>query len=178
MIEQHQYGRGLKMGEKINKNYNTIASSKGIKIEHIQEYFEPLCAYAIAIGRKNLNNKSIINDRYSLIITPVPTGELLIGQMAVAKCEESNDENFFVHNYILSSSEKNRYVKMPEKIFGVTKFDVECKENQSTELSVLAGIPYQESNPYFRDKEGLLSKLKLDELVFNKIIQAILVSVN
>ncbi len=176
MIEQHQYGRIILDDGTLLDNYSTLAGSPGLKITHIEEYFEPLCKFAINIKQDPVCKKDLINDRRSLMIVPIPTGELLIGQISIYKFKENNAETCFIHNYILSSNEKLRYIKVPEKVFGVIQLDIGCNDKEESKLGILAAIPYEESNPYFRNKQGLLRKMGMDDIYFNKIIESIVIA--
>ena len=178
MIEQHQYGRIFIDDVKTMDNYSTLVGSPGLKIKHIKEYLEPLCKYAISTRQDSVYKTDLIQDRRTLMIAPIPTGELVIGQTSMSKFGENSGENYFVHNYILSNSEKLRYIKVPEKVFGVTQFEARYNDKEENKLGILAAIPYEESNPYFRNKVELFYKIGIDELYFKKLIETIIIAVN
>lgn len=153
MIEQVYYIRE-RDGRK------AVIKSPGLKLEFIRDYLHPL-------GNYNLSSEV----QPYFIIVPVVTGELIIGQAAY-------QNKFFMHNYILSTNEKHRYVKEPEKLFGITKFETDYDITLSSEIPTLAAISYDGNAILFRDRTLLLNALKIDELLFEKLLAAIFTTIH
>lgn len=153
MIEQQYYTRE-------GDGYKTIAKSPGLKLEFIKDYLHSLCSYNIPNGVQPY-----------FVIMPVVTGELIIGQAVYKK-------KFFMHNYVLSTNEKHRYVKEPEKLFGITKFETDYDITLGSEIPTLAAVSYDGNFILFKDKALLLSKLKMDELLFEKLLAAIFTAIH
>lgn len=153
MIEQQYYIRE-------RDGHETVAKSPGLKLEFIKDYLHPL-------GNYNIPNEV----QPYFIIMPVVTGELIIGQAVYQK-------KFFMHSYILSTNEKHRYVKEPEKVFGITKFETDYDITLGSEIPTLAAISYDANSVLFRDRALLFNTLKMDELLFEKLLAAIFTAIH
>lgn len=179
MIEQQYYTR--ERGGLFSKTdgYDTIAKSPRLKLEFIKKYLHPLCSYDIPNELQKNGEEDETKYPPNLMIMPVATGELIIGQ-AVYKSKDFTGlrSTFFMHNYVLSANEKHRYVKEPEKLFGITQFETDYDIGLGSELPTLAAIPYEGNSVLFRDRARLLNELKMDELLFEKLLAAIFTTIN
>ena len=179
MIEQQYYTR--ERGGLFSKTdgYDTIAKSPKLKLEFIKKYLHPLCSYDSPSELQKIGEEDETKYPPNLMIMPVASGELIIGQ-AVYKSKDFTGlrSTFFMHNYVLSANEKHRYVKEPEKLFGITQFATAYDIGLGSELPTLAAIPYEGNSVLFKDKARLLSELKMDEVLFEKLLAAIFTAVN
>ena len=174
MIEQQYYTR--ERGGLFSKTdgYDTIAKSPKLKLEFIKKYLHPLCSYDSPSELQKSGEEDETKYPPNLVIMPVASGELIIGQ-AVYKSKDFTGlrSTFFMHNYVLSANEKHRYVKEPEKLFGITQFQTAYDIGLGSELPTLAAIPYEGNSVLFKDRARLLSELKMDEILFEKLLAAI-----
>lgn len=179
MIEQQYYTR--ERGGVFNNvdGYDTVAISPGIKKDFIMKYLHPICHYDVPYELGQKGEKSESKYPKNFVVYPAATGELIIGQ-AIFKATDFTGlrSTFFMHNYILSVNERRRYIKEPEKIFGITAFATGYDIKDGQVLPTLAGIEYDKTSRLFRDKEILFQRLKMDNDVFNVMLEAAILAVN
>ena len=179
MIEQQYYTR--ERGGLFSKTdgYDTIAKSPMLKLDFIKKYIHPICHYDSPSELQKSGEEDETKYPPHFIIMPVPSGELIVGQ-AVYKNKDFTGlrSTFFMHNYILSANEKHRYVKEPDKLFGITGFESSYDMALGQELLTLAAIPYEGNNPLFMVRERLFNELKIDEKLFEKLLAAVFTAVN
>lgn len=178
MIEQQYYTRERGGLFTQTDGYDTVAKTQRLKLDFIKKNLHPLCSYDIPSELQK--SGEIDESKYppNFVIFPTATGEMIVGQ-AIYKSKDFTGlrSTFFMHNFVLSEKEKRRYVKEPEKLFGITGFATDYSEEDGRELPTLAGIPYESENPYFKDREELFVKLGMDESLFHKLIFATFIAV-
>ena len=179
MVEQQYYTRERGGLFSQTDGYDTVAKTPLLKPEYIKKNIHPLCNYDTPVELQKRGETDEAKYPPNFIIFPAPTGELIVGQ-AVYKSKDFTGlrSTFFMHNFVLSEKERRRYVKEPEKLFGITGFATSYSEEEGRELPTLAGIPYEGGNPYFKDRSLLFSKLGMDDVLFHKLMYAIFVTVN
>lgn len=173
MIEQQYYAKKQRGLNNQTDSYDTVAKTPLIKLEFIKKNLHPLCSYDAPCELEMIGETDESKYPPNFIIFPTLTGEMIVGQ-AVYKNKEFTGicPTFFMHNFILSDNEKRRYVKEPEKLFGITDFAKDCSRIRGRELPTLAGIPYDAEKPYFKDRNKFFLKIGMDDLLFNKLIYA------
>lgn len=167
MIEQHYYTK-TKEG-----TMGTVAKSSQLKGEYIDKILKPLCEYDIPQELKNINEQDETQYPPCMMIVPRKTGELIISQSVY----KNYNATFFTHQFILSEYEKRRFLKEPEKIFGINNFKRGFDESSPLELPTLAGLSYHADNPDFLDRAYLFSKIGFTEEIFNQLLSSIFVAV-
>ncbi len=179
MVEQQYYTRERGGLFSQTDGYDTVAKTPLLKPEYIKKNIHPLCNYDTPVELQKRGETDEAKYPPNFIIFPAPTGELIVGQ-AVYKSKDFTGlrSTFFMHNFVLSEKERRRYVKEPEKLFGITGFATSYSEEEGRELPTLAGIPYEGGNPYFKDRSLLFSKLGMDDVLFHKLMYATFVAVN
>jgi len=177
MIEQQYYTR--ERGGVFNQTdgYDTVAKSSQLKLDYIKKVLHPLCSYDIPSELQQVGEQNEAKYPPNMIIMPGESGELIVGQ-AVYKAQDFTGmrSTFFMHNLILSEYEKHRFMKEPEKLFGITGFQTGFNSGEGRELPTLAGVPYDGNNPYFIERERLFGKLGITNEVFCKLIYATLIA--
>lgn len=179
MVEQQYYTRERGGLFSQTDGYDTVAKTPLLKPEYIKKNIHPLCNYDTPVELQKRGETDEAKYPPNFIIFPAPTGELIVGQ-AVYKSKDFTGlrSTFFMHNFVLSEKERRRYVKEPEKLFGITGFATSYSEEEGRELPTLAGIPYEGGNPYFKDRSLLFSKLGMDDVLFHKLMYATFIAVN
>lgn len=178
MIEQQYYTRERGGLFTQTDGYDTVAKTQRLKLDFIKKNLHPLCSYDIPSELQKSGETDESKYPPNFVIFPTATGEMIVGQ-AIYKSKDFTGlrSTFFMHNFVLSEKEKRRYVKDPEKLFGITGFATGYSEADGRELPTLAGIPYECENPYFKDREKLFVKLGMDENLFHKLIFATFIAV-
>lgn len=167
MIEQHYYTR-TKEG-----NMSTVAKSSQLKEEYIDKILRPLCEYDIPQELQDMNEQDETQYPPCMMIVPRKTGELIISQSVY----KNYNATFFTHQFILSEYEKRRFLKEPEKIFGINNFKKSFDEKENPNLPTLAGLSYHADNPDFLDRTYLFSKIGFNEEIFNQLLSSLFVAV-
>ena len=172
MIEQQYYTR--ERGGLFNQTdgYDTVAKSPQIKLDYIKKNLHPLCSYDIPYALQKSGEPDEKKYPPNFMIVPLESGETIVGQ-AIYKSKDFTGlrSTFFMHNFILSEKERRRYIKEPEKLFGITGFATAYDSSEGRQLSTLAAIPY-EISPLFRDRQRLLETLGISDENFLKLIAA------
>lgn len=179
MVEQQYYTRERGGLFSQTDGYDTVAKTPLLKPEYIKKNIHPLCNYDTPVELQKRREADEAKYPPNFIIFPTATGELIVGQ-AVYKSKDFTGlrSTFFMHNFVLSEKERRRYVKEPEKLFGITGFATSYSEEEGRELPTLAGIPYEGDSPYFKDRSLLFSKLGMDDVLFHQLMYATFVAVN
>ena len=173
MIEQQYYTRERGGLFTQTDGYDTVAKSPMLKLDYIKKNLHPICSYDIPSELHKVGEQNETKYPPNFMIIPISSGELIVGQ-AIYKAKDFTGlrSTFFMHNYVLSETEKRRYIKEPEKLFGITSFATGYEIEQGRELPTLAAIPYDGNKPYFLDREKLFSKLEITDEIFHKLIFA------
>lgn len=173
MIEQQYYTRARKGLSLEAEGYDTVAKTPLLKLGYIKKNIHPLCHYDIPAELQTRGETDESKYPPNFLIFPTHTGEMIVGQ-AVYKNKDFTGRypTFFMHNYVLSEKEKRRYVKDPEKLFGITNFATSYRETSTSELATLAAVSYEGSNPYFQDKALLFAKIGMTDALFHKLMYA------
>lgn len=173
MIEQQYYTRERGGLFSQTDGYDTVAKSPQLKLEYIKKNLHPICNYEIPSELQKIGEQDEKKYPPNMVILPGSSGELIVGQ-AVYKSKDFTGlrSTFFMHNFILSENEKRRYMKEPEKLFGITGFKNSFNLEEGRQLPTLAAIPYDINQPYFIDRECLFAKLGLCKEDFHKLIYA------
>lgn len=172
MIQQQYYTR--ERGGLFNQTdgYDTVAKSPQLKLDFIKKNLHPLCSYDIPYALQK--NGEVDEAKYpeNFMVVPLESGETIVGR-AIYKSKDFTGlrSTFFMHNFILSEKERRRYIKEPEKLFGITGFATGYEIDEGTELPTLAGIPY-EVDELFTNREKLFEALKMNEQIFEQMIAA------
>ena len=172
MIEQQYYTR--ERGGLFNQTdgYDTVAKSPQLKLDYIKKNLHPLCTYDIPYSLQKSGEIDETKYPQNFMVVPLESGETVVGQ-AVYKSKDFTGlrSTFFMHNYILSEKERRRYIKEPEKLFGINSFASHYQADKGRELPTLAGIPY-EVPELFQDRELLFHRLNMTEEIFDQMIAA------
>ena len=173
MIEQQYYTRERGGLFTQTDGYDTVAKSPMLKLEYIKKNLHPICSYDIPSELHKIGEADEKKYPPNFMIIPGGTGELIVGQ-AVYKSKDFTGlrSTFFMHNFVLSETEKRRYIKEPEKLFGITGFSTSYNAEDGRELSTLAAIPYEANNRYFLDRDRLFAKLGITNEIFHKLMYA------
>lgn len=179
MIEQQYYTRERGGLFSQSDEYDTVAKTPLLKPEYIKRNIHPLCSYDLPeeLVRRGETDETKYPPKF--LIFPTPTGEMIVGQ-AVFKSQDYTGlrSTFFMHNFVLSAKEKRRFVKEPEKLFGITGFTDHYNPREGQELPTLAGIPYGGNELYFKDRRLLFNKIRMNEEIFHQLIYAAFQSVH
>ena len=172
MIEQQYYTR--ERGGLFNQTdgYDTVAKSPQLRLDYIKKNLHPLCSYDIPYALQKSGEPDENKYPPNFMIVPLESGETIVGQ-AIYKSKDFTRlrSTFFMHNFILSEKERRRYIKEPEKLFGITGFASAYDSSEGRQLPTLAAIPYEVS-PLFRDRQRLLDALGISYEVFLKLVAA------
>lgn len=179
MIEQQYYTRERGGLFSQTDGYDTVAKSPQLKLDYIKKNLHPLCSYDIPSELQKSGEQDENKYPPNMIVMPGGAGEMIIGQ-AVYKSKDFTGlrSTFFMHNFILSENEKRRYIKEPEKIFGITGFKKSFDLMEGRQLPTLAAIPYEGNNVYFLERERLFSRIGMTKEHFHKLIAATFAAVN
>lgn len=167
MIQQQYYTRERSGLFNATESYDTVAKSPQLKLEYIRKYLHPLCYYEIEKGQGEE-----LEYPPNMIIVPMASGEMIVGQ-GVYKATDFTGlrPTFFIHNLVLSAGERRRYIKEPEKLFGITSFATHFDWTKGRKLPTLAAIPY-EKPPLFQDRKSFFEKIGMSQGLFNQLIGA------
>lgn len=177
MIEQQYYTRerGGLFGE--SDGYDSIAKSKGLKLDFIKKYIHPLCSYDMPGSLKSEEPIKEEDRPSNFIIAQTPTGEMIVGQ-AVYKSKDFTGlrPTFFMHNYVAGDKDKERLITNPERLFGIKDFAQSYERELGKELPSLIEIPYEDSEGLFYDRGKLFQLLGITEKLFKQMLHAVFIA--
>jgi hypothetical protein len=177
LIQQQMYTRERGGIFHPTDGYDTIAISDGLEHAFVKKYLHPFCMYHApkALTERGEKDASLFPE--AVTIFQPETGHLVVGQAVFVPADFTGQRStYFMHNYIVSPSRKDEWVKHPERLFQwkgfATSYDI-------SDGKVLPEFEHMESgeNDILLDKELLLKKLGMSEGQFKQLLFAVMTSI-
>lgn len=177
MIKQQYYTRERRGIYSPNPGYNTVAKSEALDEAFVKNLLQEYCFYEIPLELLNENDYSKFPKAHTCI--NIPSGELVLGSSCfIPKDYEGKRSTYFTHNYVVSESEKDIFIKNPEKIMYASGFNYSFDMEKSSILEEVKTIEMNSSEDTFSSLSGLLKELKIDGKTFKQILMACFMSVS
>ncbi|WP_340014775.1 hypothetical protein [Paenibacillus sp. FSL K6-1318] len=175
-IEQQLYTRERRGVFRTTEGFDTVAASPGLDPSFIKKVLHPYCVYdapAELIGR---SEKDETKFPASIHLLHLESGETILGQNVYQSADFTGLRSaFFAHNYVLSPERSEDQMKQGGWLDAVfaTSYDIE----QGTVLPALAELPISPGSGPDSSPTQVLSALKMNEVLFKRLLYAVMQSV-
>ncbi|WP_408893037.1 hypothetical protein [Paenibacillus taichungensis] len=174
-IEQQLYTRERRGVFRTTEGFDTVAASPGLDPSFIKKVLHPYCVYDAPAELTGRSEKDETKFPPSIHLLHLESGEMILGQNVYQSADFTGLRSaFFAHNYVLSperSEEQMKQCGWLDAVFA-TSYDIE----QGTVLPSLHELPRAagvgQSSP-----SQILSALKMDEVVFKRLLYAVMQAV-
>ncbi|WP_099857417.1 hypothetical protein [Paenibacillus sp. LK1] len=174
-IEQQLYTRERRGVFRTTEGFDTVAASPGLDPSFIKKVLHPYCVYDAPAELTGRSEKDETKFPPSIHLLHLESGETILGQNVYQSADFTGLRSaFFAHNYVLSPERSEEQMKQGGWLDAVfaTSYDIE----QGTVLPALTELPRAagvgQSSP-----SQILSALKMDEVVFKRLLYAVMQSV-
>ncbi|MCW3794144.1 hypothetical protein OM416_21330 [Paenibacillus sp. LS1] len=182
-IEQQLYTRERRGVFRTTEGFDTVAASPGLDPSFIKKVLHPYCVYDAPAELTGRSEKDETKFPASIHLLHLESGETILGQNVYQSADFTGLRSaFFAHNYVLSPERSEEQMKQGGWLDAVfaTSYDIE----QGTVLPALAELPISS-----RDGQGaatdvgvgsptqVLSALKMNEVLFKRLLYAVMQSV-
>jgi hypothetical protein len=152
--------------------YDTIAISKGLDKAFVKKYLHPFCLYH---SPKTVADSTLYPE--AVTIFQPETGDLVIGQAVFVPADFTGQRStYFMHNYIIPATQKDEWIKQPEKLFQLNEY----KTSYAVELGKILPerniVSFNETD-ILSVKDELLLKLDISASHFKQLLFAVLTSI-
>lgn len=197
-IEQQLYTRERRGVFRTTEGFDTVAASPGLDPSFIKKVLHPYCVYDAPAELTGRSEKDETKFPASIHLLHLESGETILGQNVYQSADFTGLRSaFFAHNYVLSPERSEEQMKQDgwlDAMF-VTSYDIE----QGTVLPTLAELPTSlgSGQGAARDaaagQEGwaqpgaslsadssphqMLNALKMNEVLFKRLLYAVMQSV-
>ncbi|WP_339846967.1 hypothetical protein MKY42_30170 [Paenibacillus sp. FSL W7-1088] len=174
-IEQQLYTRERRGVFRTTEGFDTVAASPGLDPSFIKKVLHPYCVYDAPAELTGRSEKDETKFPPSIHLLQLESGETILGQNVYQSADFTGLRSaFFAHNYVLSPERSEEQMKQGGWLDAVfaTSYDIE----QGTVLPSLNELPRAagvgQSSP-----SQILSALKMDEVVFKRLLYAVMQAV-
>ncbi|RAI99023.1 hypothetical protein DET54_103161 [Paenibacillus pabuli] len=174
-IEQQLYTRERRGVFRTTEGFDTVAASPGLDPSFIKKVLHPYCVYDAPAELTGRSEKDETKFPPSIHLLHLESGETILGQNVYQSVDFTGLRSaFFAHNYVLSPERSEEQMKQGGWLDAVfaTSYDIE----QGTVLPSLTELPRAagvgQSSP-----SQILSALKMDEVVFKRLLYAVMQAV-
>lgn len=177
LIQQQMYTRERGGIFHATDGYDTIAISNGLEPAFVKKYLHPFCMYhAPKILTERSEKDASLFPKAVTFFQP-ETGHLVIGQAVFVPADFTGQRStYFMHNYILPPSQKEKWVQHPEKLFQIKNFSTSYDINSGKVLPELERIDSDAVNT-LQYKELFLANLGISEGQFKQLLYALMSSI-
>ncbi|MGV2884625.1 GAP1-N2 domain-containing protein [Paenibacillus taichungensis] len=174
-IEQQLYTRERRGVFRTTEGFDTVAASPGLDPSFTKKVLHPYCVYDAPAELTGRSEKDETKFPPSIHLLHLESGETILGQNVYQSADFTGLRSaFFAHNYVLSPERSEEQMKQGGWLDAVfaTSYDIE----QGTVLPSLNELPraagVEQSSP-----NQILSALKMDEVVFKRLLYAVMQAV-
>jgi hypothetical protein len=158
--------------------YDTIALSAGLDKSFVKKYLHPICIYHSPKTLTEHGEKDSTLYPEALTFIQPETGELIIGQAEFISADFTGQRStFFMHNYVISKSGKEPFIKCPAKLLGVSDFKTGYDIQLGPVLPEVDEIDHDGMGFNARMDE-LLLELGITETIFKQLLFALMNSIS
>ncbi len=189
-IEQQLYTRERRGVFRTTEGFDTVAASPGLDPSFIKKVLHPYCVYDAPAELTGRSEKDETKFPASIHLLHLESGETILGQNVYQSADFTGLRSaFFAHNYVLSPERSEEQMKKGGWLDAVfaTSYDIE----QGTVLPTLAELPVatgsgqglssaaQSGGSLSGDLSPtqVLSALKMNEVLFKRLLYAVMQSV-
>ncbi|WP_433748073.1 hypothetical protein [Paenibacillus amylolyticus] len=194
-IEQQLYTRERRGVFRTTEGFDTVAASPGLDPSFIKKVLHPYCVYDAPAELTGRSEKDETKFPASIHLLHLESGETILGQNVYQAADFTGLRSaFFAHNYVLSPERSEEQMKQGGWLDAVfaTSYDIE----QGTVLPTLAELPISPGSGQGAARgegEGwtqtgaslgadpsptqVLSALKMNEVLFKRLLYAVMQSV-
>ncbi|WFR64101.1 glycosyltransferase [Paenibacillus amylolyticus] len=189
-IEQQLYTRERRGVFRTTEGFDTVAASPGLDPSFIKKVLHPYCVYDAPAELTGRSEKDETKFPASIHLLHLESGETILGQNVYQSADFTGLRSaFFAHNYVLSAESSEKQMKQGGWLDAVfaTSYDIE----QGTVLPALAELPITSGSGQGMPRDAqpgsslnadsspgqLLSALKMNEVLFKRLLYAVMQSV-
>ncbi len=175
-IEQQLYTRERRGVFRTTEGFDTVAASPGLDPSFIKKVLHPYCVYDAPAELTGRSEKDETKFPASIHLLHLESGETILGQNVYQAADFTGLRSaFFAHNYVLSPERSEEQMKQGSWLDTVfaTSYDIE----QGTVLPALAELPISSGSGPDSSPSQILSALKLNEVLFKRLLYAVMQSV-
>ncbi|MDN4603606.1 hypothetical protein P5G61_20355 [Paenibacillus sp. F6_3S_P_1C] len=195
-IEQQMYTRERRGVFRTTEGFDTVAASPGLDPSFIKKVLHPYCVYDAPAELTGRSEKDETKFPPSIHLLHLESGETILGQNVYQSADFTGLRSaFFAHNYVLSPERSEEQMKQGGWLDAVfaTSYDIEQGTvlPALTELPRTAGVgqgsargtgsgfgisPASDFGPGSSPSQ-ILGALKMDEVVFKRLLYAVMQAV-
>ncbi|WP_413406961.1 hypothetical protein [Paenibacillus amylolyticus] len=182
-IEQQLYTRERRGVFRTTEGFDTVAASPGLDPSFIKKVLHPYCVYDAPAELTGRSEKDETKFPASIHLLHLESGETILGQNVYQSADFTGLRSaFFAHNYVLSPERSEEQMKQGGWLDAVfaTSYDIE----QGTVLPALAELPISPRSGQGGATDAgvgsptqVLSALKMNEVLFKRLLYAVMQSV-
>ncbi|GAS84505.1 GAP1-N2 domain-containing protein [Paenibacillus amylolyticus] len=175
-IEQQLYTRERRGVFRTTEGFDTVAASPGLDPSFIKKVLHPYCVYDAPAELTGRSEKDETKFPASIHLLHLESGETILGQNVYQSADFTGLRSaFFAHNYVLSPERSEEQMKQGGWLDAVfaTSYDIE----QGTVLPALAELPVSPGSGPDSSPTQVLSTLKMNEVLFKRLLYAVMQSV-
>ncbi|OMF66484.1 hypothetical protein MKY66_27795 [Paenibacillus sp. FSL R5-0766] len=182
-IEQQLYTRERRGVFRTTEGFDTVAASPGLDPSFIKKVLHPYCVYDAPAELTGRSEKDETKFPASIHLLHLESGETILGQNVYQSADFTGLRSaFFAHNYVLSPERSEEQMKQGGWLDAVfaTSYDIE----QGTVLPALAELPISPRSGQGGATDAgvgsptqVLSTLKMNEVLFKRLLYAVMQSV-
>ncbi|WP_458124394.1 GAP1-N2 domain-containing protein [Paenibacillus sp. Z3-2] len=175
-IEQQLYTRERRGVFRTTEGFDTVAASPGLDPSFIKKVLHPYCVYDAPAELTGRSEKEETKFPASIHLLHLESGETILGQNVYQAADFTGLRSaFFAHNYVLSPERSEEQMKQGGWLDAVfaTSYDIE----QGTVLPALAELPISSGSGPDSSPSQILSALKMNEVLFKRLLYAVMQSV-
>ncbi|MEK3918458.1 GAP1-N2 domain-containing protein [Paenibacillus sp. FSL K6-2393] len=175
-IEQQLYTRERRGVFRTTEGFDTVAASPGLDPSFIKKVLHPYCVYDAPAELTGRSEKDETKFPASIHLLHLESGETILGQNVYQSADFTGLRSaFFAHNYVLSPERSEEQMKQGGWLDAVfaTSYDIE----QGTVLPALAELPISPGSGPDSSPTQVLSALKMNEVLFKRLLYAVMQSV-
>jgi hypothetical protein len=175
-IEQQLYTRERRGVFRTTEGFDTVAASPGLDPSFIKKVLHPYCVYDAPAELTGRSEKDETKFPASIHLLHLESGETILGQNVYQAADFTGLRSaFFAHNYVLSPERSEEQMKQGSWLDAVfaTSYDIE----QGTVLPALADLPISSGSGPDSSPSQILSALKMNEVLFKRLLYAVMQSV-
>ncbi|MGG4400419.1 hypothetical protein ABEW61_09850 [Paenibacillus amylolyticus] len=182
-IEQQLYTRERRGVFRTTEGFDTVAASPGLDPSFIKKVLHPYCVYDAPAELTGRSEKDETKFPAAIHLLHLESGETILGQNVYQSADFTGLRSaFFAHNYVLSPERSEEQMKQGGWLDAVfaTSYDIE----QGTVLPALAELPISPRSGQGGATDAgvgsptqVLSTLKMNEVLFKRLLYAVMQSV-
>lgn len=171
MIQQHYYTRERKGIFSKTPGYDTVAKSKELEEDFIIDTLHGLCFYEAPASLAG--EEDPVKYPRAFFCVNTEDNKMVIGQSVFAGKDYTGQRNrYFTHNYIISETEREEYIRNPEKIIYSSGFVSDYNIEKGAIIPEVSQINSKETKLSFNSIEDMFKAVGMNSGIFKNIIKA------